>query len=45
MNEIVKFASESVGKSYYGALESGFNDRKTDLKTRVSFKVTLLAKL
>lgn len=39
MNDIVKFASEAVGESYYGTLKSGFDNRKTDLKTRISFKV------
>lgn len=39
VNEIVKSAIQVVGSSYDGAVESGFNDRKTDLKTRVSFKV------
>uniref|UniRef100_A0A803NKU8 Thioredoxin-like fold domain-containing protein n=1 Tax=Cannabis sativa TaxID=3483 RepID=A0A803NKU8_CANSA len=38
VNEIVKSATQVVGSSYLGTLESGFNDRKTDLKTRVSFK-------
>ncbi|KAL5557812.1 hypothetical protein UlMin_034023 [Ulmus minor] len=38
VSNIVKFASEVVGNSFSGALEAGFNDRKTDLKTRVSFK-------
>lgn len=38
VKEIVKFATAAVGNSYYSAIESGFNDRKTDLKTRVSFK-------
>ncbi|KAJ9186413.1 hypothetical protein P3X46_001986 [Hevea brasiliensis] len=38
VKEMVKFATEAVGNSYYSAIESGFNDRKTDLKTRVSFK-------
>lgn len=38
VNEIVEFASKAVGESYHVTLESGFNDRKTDLKTRVSFK-------
>ncbi|PON73432.1 Thioredoxin-like fold containing protein [Parasponia andersonii] len=38
VNEIVKAASQVVGSSFYSSLVSGFNDRKTDLKTRVSFK-------
>jgi hypothetical protein len=39
VNHIVKFATEVTGNSYHGALYSGFKDIKTDLKTRVSFKV------
>ncbi|KAE8713480.1 Pentatricopeptide repeat (PPR) superfamily protein [Hibiscus syriacus] len=38
VNEISEFTAEAVGNSYYSAIVSGFNDRKTDLKTRVSFK-------
>ncbi|XP_022753646.1 uncharacterized protein LOC111301911 [Durio zibethinus] len=38
VNEIIKFTAETVGNSYYSAIISGFNDRMTDLKTRVSFK-------
>ncbi|XP_065880228.1 uncharacterized protein [Euphorbia lathyris] len=38
VKKIVKFAAHEVGNSYYSAIESGFNDRRTDLKTRVSFK-------
>ncbi|KAG6776615.1 hypothetical protein D5086_011659 [Populus alba] len=38
VEEIVKFATVAVGNSYSSAFESGFNDRQTDLKTRVSFK-------
>ncbi|XVF63638.1 hypothetical protein PTKIN_Ptkin09bG0102700 [Pterospermum kingtungense] len=37
VNEIIKFTAEVIGSSY-SVIESGFNDRKTDLKTRVSFK-------
>ncbi|CAK7346127.1 unnamed protein product [Dovyalis caffra] len=39
LKEVVKFATVVVGNSYSSAFESGFNDRQTDLKTRVSFKV------
>lgn len=39
VNHLVEFAAEVTGNSYYNALYSGFNDIKTDLKTRVSFKV------
>ncbi|KAH7523474.1 uncharacterized protein LOC107422866 [Ziziphus jujuba] len=42
IDEIVKSVAEVVGKSYYGAVRSGFNDRNTDLKTRVSFKYSAL---
>ncbi|KAL2895334.1 putative 2-isopropylmalate synthase [Bienertia sinuspersici] len=35
---IVEFVTKSVGHSYYSAVKSGFSDRQTDLKTRVSFK-------
>ncbi|KAL0016922.1 hypothetical protein SO802_003991 [Lithocarpus litseifolius] len=38
IEEIVKFATEVVGSSYYSVIKSGFNDTKTDLKTRISFK-------
>ncbi|KAJ4844203.1 hypothetical protein Tsubulata_039753 [Turnera subulata] len=36
--EVVDFATVVVGNSYSSAIEAGFNDRQTDLKTRVSFK-------
>lgn len=38
VEDIVHFASKVVGNSYFSAVESGFTDRQTDLKTRVSFK-------
>ncbi|XP_030443864.1 uncharacterized protein LOC115666235 [Syzygium oleosum] len=38
VNSIVKFAAQAVGNSYYSSIAAGFNDRQTDLKTRVSFK-------
>lgn len=38
VDEIVKSATQALGNSFYHVLESGFNDRKTDLKTRISFK-------
>uniref|UniRef100_A0A5B7AZ17 Uncharacterized protein n=1 Tax=Davidia involucrata TaxID=16924 RepID=A0A5B7AZ17_DAVIN len=38
VNHIVSLASKAAGNSYYSAIESGFNDRKTDLSTRISFK-------
>lgn len=43
LNEIVKSVAEVVGNSYYDAVQSDFNDRNTDLKTRVSFKVCSLS--
>ncbi|XP_028758705.1 uncharacterized protein LOC114717665 [Neltuma alba] len=36
--EMVKSVTEVIGRSYYSSIKSGFNDRKTDLHTRVSFK-------
>ncbi|KAF8410381.1 hypothetical protein HHK36_002909 [Tetracentron sinense] len=38
VDHIVKFATKAVGNSSLSAVESGFNDRQTDLTTRVSFK-------
>ncbi|KAL5778264.1 hypothetical protein ACOSP7_011190 [Xanthoceras sorbifolium] len=38
VDEIVKFSAEAVGDTYLSAIASGFNDKKTDLLTRVSFK-------
>ncbi|KAM7252989.1 hypothetical protein ACFE04_025607 [Oxalis oulophora] len=38
VDDIVKFASQAVGNSYSSLIQAAFNDRKTDLKTRVSFK-------
>ncbi|XP_015572482.1 uncharacterized protein LOC107260941 [Ricinus communis] len=38
VKDIVEFASVAIGNSYHSAIESGFNDRETDLQTRVSFK-------
>uniref|UniRef100_A0A2P2MZN6 Uncharacterized protein LOC105109908 n=1 Tax=Rhizophora mucronata TaxID=61149 RepID=A0A2P2MZN6_RHIMU len=38
VKEIVDFVTAKVGNSYLGVIESGFNDTKTDLKTRISFK-------
>ncbi|KAB1203620.1 hypothetical protein CJ030_MR8G000663 [Morella rubra] len=38
VDEIARFATEVVGSSYYSTFNSGFNDTKTDLKTRVSFE-------
>ena len=39
MDNIVKFGVKVLGESYKNALVAGFNDRDTDLLTRVSFKV------
>ncbi|KAL3736621.1 hypothetical protein ACJRO7_025548 [Eucalyptus globulus] len=38
VKSVVIFASQVVGNSHYSSIASGFNDRQTDLKTRVSFK-------
>ncbi|KMS99600.1 hypothetical protein BVRB_1g022470 [Beta vulgaris subsp. vulgaris] len=38
LDHIVNFTTKSVGHAYYSAVKSGFSDRKTNLKTRVSFK-------
>lgn len=38
--KIVKFAAEAIGDSYFSAIESGFNDTKTDIQTRISFKLS-----
>ncbi|KAL6978182.1 hypothetical protein U1Q18_042774, partial [Sarracenia purpurea var. burkii] len=38
VGNIVNLATKVVDNSYHSALASGFVDRKTDLKTRVSFK-------
>lgn len=38
VNHIIKFVTNAIGNSDYSAVESGFNDRQTDLTTRVSFK-------
>lgn len=40
LDHVVNFTTKSVGHAYYSAVKSGFSDRKTDLKTRVSFKVS-----
>lgn len=39
MDSMVKFGVEVLGDSYKNTLVTGFNDRETDLLTRVSFKV------
>ncbi|XP_057974270.1 uncharacterized protein LOC131162122 [Malania oleifera] len=38
VSQMVEFATEAVGNAFYSAVNSGFNDRQTDLMTRVSFK-------
>lgn len=38
VSRIVKLATTVVGDSHYSALEKGFNDRNTDISTRISFK-------
>ncbi|KAF7829536.1 uncharacterized protein G2W53_011869 [Senna tora] len=42
VDEIVKSVTKVVGASYYSSIKNGFNDRKTDLQTRVSFKYSAL---
>ncbi|KAI9082246.1 hypothetical protein K1719_035669 [Acacia pycnantha] len=37
-NKVVKAVTEVVGRSHYNSIKTAFNDRKTDLQTRVSFK-------
>ena len=39
VNQVAKLASRAVGTLYYPAIKSGFEDRTTDLTTRISFKV------
>jgi hypothetical protein len=38
VNYVSEFASYAVGKSHISAIKSGFVNRRTDLKTRISFK-------
>ncbi|KAI3914872.1 hypothetical protein MKX01_018041 [Papaver californicum] len=38
VDQIVKLVADATGNASVSALETGFNDRKTDLMTRVSFK-------
>lgn len=38
VDEISDFIVESLGHSYYSAIKSGFKNRNSDLKTRISFK-------
>ncbi|KAM7521255.1 hypothetical protein LguiB_020217 [Lonicera macranthoides] len=38
VNQVAKLASRAVGKLYYPAIKSSFEDRTTDLTTRISFK-------
>ncbi|XP_019414673.1 PREDICTED: uncharacterized protein LOC109326442 isoform X1 [Lupinus angustifolius] len=38
VEEIVKSATEVVGKSYHSSIKNGFNDTHTDHLTRISFK-------
>ncbi|KAK4853328.1 hypothetical protein QYF36_007304 [Acer negundo] len=40
VEEIVRFSAEAIGNSCLSAIESGFNDRETDLLTRVSFTLS-----
>lgn len=41
VNHITKLATNVVGNSHFSTVQSGFSDRKTDLATRISFKVRL----
>lgn len=38
LDHIIDFATASVGHSHHSAVKHGFNDRKSDLNTRMSFK-------
>ncbi|RZC69422.1 hypothetical protein C5167_032508 [Papaver somniferum] len=38
VDQVVKLVADATGNTSLSALESGFNNRKTDLMTRVSFK-------
>jgi len=38
VEHVAKFSSRAVGTSFYSAIKSGFEDRTTDLTTRISFK-------
>ncbi|KAK7283429.1 hypothetical protein RIF29_12943 [Crotalaria pallida] len=38
VEEIVRSATEVVGSSHFSSIKNGFNDTKTDLLTRISFK-------
>ncbi|OVA00019.1 hypothetical protein BVC80_8593g7 [Macleaya cordata] len=38
VDHVVKLVAEAIGNSSISAVESGFNDRQTDLMTRISFK-------
>ncbi|XP_071700938.1 uncharacterized protein [Rutidosis leptorrhynchoides] len=38
LDQVIGFASSTLGNSFKSAIKSGFNDSKTGTKTRVSFK-------
>ncbi|KAK1441030.1 hypothetical protein QVD17_06866 [Tagetes erecta] len=38
LDQVIGFASSTLGNSLHSAIKSGFNDSKTGIKTRVSFK-------
>ncbi|XP_041018021.1 uncharacterized protein LOC121260257 [Juglans microcarpa x Juglans regia] len=38
VHHIAMFAAQVIGNSYHNAVHSGFNDDKSGLKTRISFK-------
>ncbi|KAL0360504.1 UNVERIFIED_CONTAM: hypothetical protein Sradi_3734900 [Sesamum radiatum] len=42
LDQIAKFVTKTLGKSYRAAIKSGFTDSKTDRATRVSFKLGCL---
>ncbi|KAK1406636.1 hypothetical protein QVD17_42115 [Tagetes erecta] len=38
LDEVIDFATSTLGNSMQSAIKSGFNDSRTNIKTRVSFK-------
>ncbi|KAH1244220.1 hypothetical protein GmHk_06G014899 [Glycine max] len=38
IEEVAESATQVVGSSYYNTIKNAFNDTKTDIQTRVSFK-------
>jgi len=39
VEELIKLGTVTLGNSYHSPLKSGFSNSKSDLATRVSFKV------